>query len=290
VKEQDVENIERYEQKFLVSPRESDEVRRLIAPYCQPDRATRGGPYQVMSLYLDGEHLPLYKSTRTGDSVRLKLRARTYGSGSVYLEIKRKVRGMIWKSRACITDDVWRALFQDRSTTRQAQRDYLSSLSPSEAKTYREFSYWRDRYQATPQVWVDYSREGYQSLDESYARVTFDTQLRGAPPRGYMLPNALIDHQRGLRWRHLDYGDKLKSRRADVVIELKSERSVPDWMSELSRHLNHGAVGVSKYGLAIEHIHSGFLIKQRGHIRELVPSTRLRRSADSSMAPDERWR
>ena len=230
-----------------------------------------------MSLYLDGDHLPLYKTTRADDSVRLKLRARTYGQGSVYLEIKRKVRGMIWKSRARLNADAWRALFVDRSTSRQKQRDSIQTLNEREAKTYREFRYWQDRFLAIPQVWVDYRREGYQSADEHYARVTFDTQLRAALPHGYIRPSVLTQSNRGLRWRHLDYADKLKSRRADVIIELKAERSVPDWMSELSRHLNHGAVGVSKYGLAIEQLHPSFLIRQRRHLTGLITSNQLQR-------------
>ena len=264
-----MDNIERYEQKFLVSPREGEHIRKLIAPYCQPDQATRGGPYHVISLYLDGDHLPLYKATRRDEPARLKIRARTYGNGWVYLEIKRKVRGMIWKSRSRISDIAWHTLFVHRSTSRQARRMHEQEFVVSGGETYREFLYWCDRYHAVPQAWVAYLREGYQSIDESYARVTFDDHLQAALPRGYALPNMLSQQSRPLRWRRLDYADQLKSRAADVIIELKSERSVPGWMSELSRHLNRSAVGVSKYGLAIEQLHPGFQIRQRGLLHRL---------------------
>lgn len=261
-------DIERYEQKYLVSPREAERVRRLIRPYCLPDSATRNGPYQVLSLYLDGDHLPLYRATRANESARLKLRARTYLGDAVYLEIKRKIRGMIWKSRARVTATAWSALFEQRSTLRRDQRALLKGLSELELDTYHEFIHWRDRHQARPQVWVRYNREGYQSLEESYARVTFDTQVCGALPQGYALPSPELP--RPLHWRHLDYSDKLKSRAADVIIELKCERSVPDWMSELSRHLDARSVGVSKYGLAIEQLLPGYALRQRDALARLT--------------------
>lgn len=273
--ERPLREIERYEKKYLVSPREAEAVRQLIQPYCKPDEATRTGPYQVLSLYLDGDHLPLYRATRAGEPARFKLRARTYLGDAVYLEIKRKIRGMVWKSRAQLSCEAWDAIFARRGVNHSVRQSHLARLGASELSTYHEFIQWRDRHHAIPQVWVRYTREGYQSPDESYARVTFDTQISAALPRGYTLP--LAPRLRSLSWRHLDYSDRLKSQAADVVIELKSERSVPDWMSELSRHLNARSTGVSKYGLAIEQLHPGYMIKQRDALSRLHATTKRTR-------------
>ena len=111
--------------------------------------------------------------------------------------------------------------------------------------------YWRDRYDAQPSAWIAYRREAYFAPDEDYARITFDDQLRAALP-------LREDHRlftqgdQVLRWRRVDFASQLKSLQPDVILELKSTRSVPSWMVDLTRELSSSSVGVSKYCLGVE--------------------------------------
>ena len=254
-----MQQIERYEQKFLISPRTAQALQKDILPHVQRDKASSSGKYLVLSLYLDGERLPLYKATTANLPQRLKLRIRTYGSKLFYLEIKRKIRGMIWKSRVCLTLEQYSALFVSRRTQlryrdRQAFTTLFQNLDTTQKNILEEFLYWKDVYGARPVMWVGYQREGFQSTDSTYARVTFDSLIKAQTCEDFSQTEQLISsyHQ---RWRRLDYASVLKSQQADIILELKSERLVPEWMSHLTQKYNLRAVGVSKYGLAIERHH-----------------------------------
>ena len=250
-----MQQIERYEQKFLVPPRMAQILKAEILPYVQLDQASLEGPYTVLSLYLDGIHLPFYQATQKRLAQRLKLRIRTYNGQHFFLEIKRKIRGMVWKSRVKLNQGQYEALFlpqesKIRFSNRLEYRRLFRHLDRTQKSILDEFLHWRDLYGAQAKMWVGYQREGFQSKDGLYARVTFDTQLKAQPAHTFVINNNLReDYQKN--WYRLDYASTFKSQQADIVLELKSENLVPPWMSTLCQKYNLTTFGVSKYGLAI---------------------------------------
>ena len=248
-----MESIERYEQKYLLSLSQVEAVKNRIRPFVQADQNSLSGPYTVLSLYLDGVDRPLYDATQDQLSERLKLRIRTYGAESIFLEIKRKIRGMIWKSRVRINYHTYNVLFQPRlqSVSRAYRQSLLQRLSPKQKQILDEFLWWRDRYQASPHYWVGYEREGFESPDGDYARITFDYRIKGKSSHDYHItPDLINDYQSS--WKRVDFAPKLKSKHADVIMELKSERRVPEWMSTLTQIYDLSVMGVSKYVLTVD--------------------------------------
>lgn len=245
-----MESVERYEQKFLVSPRLAEQIERSIQPFMKRDHASTNGSYRVLSLYLDGVNRPLYEATRNGSSQRLKLRIRTYKGEFVFLEVKRKIRGMVWKSRVRLSREQYHRLMS-RSVDTSERRAIASELQDSQRETLEEFLYWKDRYQATPSMWVGYERVGFESNDEHYARVTFDYRVKAQPCVDYELPDPLMEGYES-KWKPVDFAAVLKSGQSDLILELKSERLVPPWMTHLCERYNLIACGVSKYCLSVE--------------------------------------
>lgn len=268
-----MDNIARYEQKFLISPREAERVKKLLSIYCDPDPASERGPYRVESLYYDNDQLSLYQATALSRPERLKLRVRYYDPHRVYIEIKRKIRGMIWKSRTSLPTLLWHDLIGTRRSDRsrrEVRGEADASLNEFGQDVLSQFLTLCEVYDAQPTAWVRYDREGYFSPDEDYARITFDTRLCAALPRvlrSSVYPSdASQPHSFAPRWTKIDLEHHFKSGQADIILELKSTRSVPSWMVELSRMINHSAVGVSKYALAVRTLHPHTLTQQFDHL------------------------
>ncbi len=100
----------RYEMKYLIDEIRAAGIVRYIRPFLQPDRYSklqRGGMYPIVSLYLDAPDLQLCRESLTGVKNRFKLRIRSYTDEPEYprfLEIKRRINQVIFKSRARVTD------------------------------------------------------------------------------------------------------------------------------------------------------------------------------------------
>ena len=97
--------IERFEQKYIIHPALVPKIREYIKPFCIADPNGKGKipEYAVTTLQLDTPTMDLALAKERKTFARFKLRIRTYGEGGsapVFLELKRKVGGVIIKSRA----------------------------------------------------------------------------------------------------------------------------------------------------------------------------------------------
>lgn len=237
--------IERREYKYVISEERAQRVREFIRPYCEPDpfAADYGGQYTIESLYVDSPGLKLYKANEVEDPNRFKLRIRHYPrtpNGPRFLEVKRRIRDVISKSRAKITGDWKRLLTQpaDLSSVKFAPKDEMN---------VRRFLDYYTTLHCGPVVSVRYDREPYFSPSDDYARITFDRRVRYQPIYD------LSDRQGG-SWRRVDDPVSMRSSRDSlVVLELKFVASiVPQWMISLVGRLNLDRQSFSKYGRSVE--------------------------------------
>ena len=100
--------IERFEQKYIIHPALVPKIREYIKPFCIADPNGKGKipEYSVTTLQLDTPTMDLALAKERKTFARFKLRIRTYGEGGsapVFLELKRKVGGVIIKSRSKMT-------------------------------------------------------------------------------------------------------------------------------------------------------------------------------------------
>ena len=170
---------------------------------------------------------------------------RTYGKDGrcpVFLEIKRKIRRVIVKSRATVPYQDWHAgliLHPDRCRTR--------FKSSAEEVNYLTFVRLCREIEARPKVLIRYERESYLSRADNYARVTFDRKVSYATAKDWewdLLP-------REKRWWAIDTQTGLNREFPGIILELKTYGDCPTWMVEMAEHFDLTRCGFSKYFAAI---------------------------------------
>lgn len=239
-------DLERHEAKYIIHPEQMREIREFIRPFCVPDENARDGKdglpeYLVTTLQLDSRDLALYYAKEHESVSRFKLRVRTYGTDGqcpVFLEVKRKIKGTIVKSRATIPSALFnRALILE-------PRKRLTFRSSKEESNYLEFVRLTRDIGAEPVVRVRYIRESYLGRFDHYSRLTFDRSLCYQPARDW---SVLADG----RWWSMDSGTALNRNFPGVILELKTFSDAPLWMIELVERFDLVRVGFCKYFTAI---------------------------------------
>ena len=234
--------LDRHEAKYLVHPGMLPAIRRFISPFCVRDvHAPPAGlpEYVVTTLQLDTEDLALFRAKDQEAVNRFKLRVRTYGLDGkcpVFMEIKRKIKGVISKSRVkvpspCWNPDLWKSPLS-----------YIPpGLSAKEHEYYLEFFRLVKELGTTPKVLLRYHRESYMGSNDSYSRVTIDSRLCYRPTRTWeLLPE-------GGRWWSMDSAGAMNLPFSAAVLELKTHAEAPLWMVEMTEHFDLVRCGFSKY-------------------------------------------
>ncbi|MBN1268208.1 MAG: polyphosphate polymerase domain-containing protein [Kiritimatiellae bacterium] len=235
--------FERYEAKYLVDRELIPGIREFIRPFCVPDPNASGDPpeYVITTLQMDGPTLALHRAKENEAITRFKLRCRTYGvdnAAPVFLEIKRKIKGVVLKSRVMIPRDCWGAsLFEPgREVPFRSRHERLN---------FAEFLRLKDLTGAGPVAFIRYTRESYLGRYDDYARLTFDRRLCYRPARSWDFPPP------DAKWRMMDSGMAQERNRSCLVMELKTYRDAPQWMVELTERFDLVRAGTCKYSTAM---------------------------------------
>ncbi len=252
--------IERFEQKYIIHPRLVPKIREYIKPFCIPDPNGKGHipEYTVTTLQLDTPTMDLALAKERKTFARFKLRIRTYGKGGsapVFLELKRKVGGVIIKSRSKMTMEQYRGDNDGRPVVLYPQELPLLK-NPVDNHYFLEFSRVARAIEARPKMLIRYIRESYFGANDDYARLTFDRRICYRPTRRWNLPG--IEESRG--WRPMDTQTGLNRPFAGYIFELKAMRDAPQWMLELVERFNLTTTGFCKYATAwrLETLFRGF--------------------------------
>lgn len=240
--------VERHEAKYIIPVTLIPEIREFIRPFCDPDPNGTGDPpeYTITTMQLDTPSLSLHHAKFEEAIARFKLRVRTYGvdgKSPVFVELKRKIKGVVVKSRARIPRDKWcKELVLDPHRLLDVE-----FRSAKEEYAFLEFVRLVRQIGATPKVLIRYTRESYISHVDEYARVTFDRNLLCMPADSW------TDWGEGKRWRSMDstmIQDK-DYRFSGVVLELKAMSNVPEWLVEVVEKFDLARTGNCKYSSAI---------------------------------------
>ncbi len=222
-----------------------EEIRDFIAPFCIPDPHCHGDPpsYRVTTLQLDNSMESLHRAKEYELTDRFKLRVRTYGTDGtspVFLEVKRKSKGSISKSRACIPAVAWGAELMERRVLT------LPFRSEREELAFLEFVRLTREIDARPALRVRYDRESYFGRSDAYARVTFDRRLLYQPANDWDLLG-------GGTWFPIDTPLVQNKELAfsGVVLELKTVYNAPQWMLDVVSHFGLTREGHCKYSNAM---------------------------------------
>jgi len=215
--------FERKELKYLMNMGQWDSLLRSIGGYIQPDDYHT---YGICNVYLDTPDFRLIRRSLEKPVYKEKLRLRSYGptglSEDVYLELKKKYKGVVYKRRTKMSlGDALRFVSGDGSEGSQIEREIRYFLERNEG--------------IAPAMYVSYDREAWRGRDDGELRITLDGNILwreenpdlSAPPFG----NGLLGP-----------GERL--------MEIKCAGSMPLWLTEALARNRIYQTSFSKYGKA----------------------------------------
>ncbi len=215
--------FKRTEVKYLLDPGQRSRFERLIANHLTGDEY---GPSTVRNVYFDTPTLLLARRSEEHPVYKEKIRARCYGARAaddpVFLEIKKKYRGIVYKRRA------------ELAPARAAE--LLRGYGRPQTQIEREIDFTVRRYEGLgPRVFLAYDREAFFSPEDESVRVTLDARVRARTDR--------------LTLSGDDDGALLLAPGLSVL-EVKCLEGMPLWLVRFLSEEGLRKTRVSKYGLA----------------------------------------
>lgn len=220
----DIMIFRRVEKKYRLSPPQKDALLGLIGNHLTPDVHGRN---TICSLYLDTpEHL-IIRNSIDAKAYKEKLRLRSYGTPGmedhVFLEIKKKFKGVVYKRREVMT-------------LREAMAYIEHGEKPCDSQIMREIDYAMRFYRnPQPAMLIAYEREAYFDANDPNLRITFDTNVRA--------------RETELRLECGSHGDLLLPEDA-ILMEIKTTGAMPVWLAHALSECAILPARFSKYGTA----------------------------------------
>lgn len=225
-----IEVFNRFENKYLISRFTLEHVLREIEQHMEPDKFNVGRrTYPICNIYFDTPDDYLIRASLCKPRYKEKLRLRTYGvpqsGGKAFLEVKKKVNGIVNKRRTAMTvEEGYRFVANNGKTA------FAEGMN---AQVLREVSMFVQRYDLAPRVFIAYDRLAYFEKDNADLRISFDTNIR--------------TRRTDLRLEAGDYGQALLP--PDMwLMEIKTSRAMPLWLTGLLAKEGVFCQSFSKYG------------------------------------------
>ena len=211
--------FKRHELKYLVSAEQREFIESEFDEH---------GESTICNIYYDTPDFRLIRRSLEKPVYKEKLRLRSYGTASkdekVFLELKKKYKGIVYKRRISLNCDDAQEILEN------------GERLPKNSQIAKEINYFLDFYgDIFPAVYLCYDRTAYFGADDSDLRITFD---------------------RNIRWRTEDidlkvepYGEQILDRGYSLM-EIKAAGSMPLWLAELLAQGGIKQTSFSKYGMA----------------------------------------
>lgn len=225
-----VEVFNRYEHKYLIDRNTYNKVIAITEKHMELDAYNIDRkPYTIANIYYDTDEDYLIRKSLSKPLYKEKLRLRSYGvpdkSSKVFLEIKKKYKGLVNKRRTVLSLDEAYSFVQSGQSP--AAKDYMN------LQVVGEIEYFLKMYALKPKVYLAYDRIAYFEKGNPDLRISFDTNIRS---RRYNV--------------RLEDGDKGKNLLDDglYLMEIKTSRAKPLWLVHMLTELNIRRSSFSKYG------------------------------------------
>lgn len=230
-----INTFARKEIKFLLDMHQYHELLDVINEYMIPDKYCVGGKeYGIYNIYYDTPDDFLIRESLNKPYYKEKIRLRSYYSPAsaddmVFLEIKKKIGGIVTKRRVSMTLGESEEYF---ATRRKPQSNkYITN------QVFRELDVFLSHYNVTPKQYISYRREAFFGKENSDFRLTFDRKL--------------TERRFDLGLDYESYGNFIIE--ADQrLMEVKVSDAVPEWLVNKLSELNIYKTSFSKYGRAYE--------------------------------------
>ena len=219
--------FERVEIKYLLNKEQYDALRIKLEPYMQVDEY---GLSTISSIYYDTDTYDVIRTSMEKPSYKEKLRLRAYGTikedSTVYLELKKKYDGVVYKRRVALPIKV--------------AADYLErGIYPkdNDSQIFREIDYFVKSNKVTTGTLIAYDRTAMFGKEDKELRITFDQNIRTSFDK--------VD----LRTKK---EEKPVIKNNEYLMEIKVLGSMPMWLTEALNELKIYPHSFSKYAQAMK--------------------------------------
>lgn len=214
--------FKRYEKKYLLNREQYERLQERLQPYIQLDQY---GLHTICNIYYDTDQFDLIRTSIEKPPYKEKLRLRSYGipqeGGKVFLEIKKKWKGVVYKRRISMTLEEAKAYLEEGKSL------------PADGQIEREIDYFVKFYNPKPKMYIAYDREAYFGKEDNALRITFDRNIRS--------------REEDLQLEMGDAG-KLLLDKEFRLMEIKVSGAFPMWLARILSELEIYPTSFSKYG------------------------------------------
>ena len=216
--------MRRVEWKYILSAEQTEFFRERLKGHMEPDAY---GLTTIQSLYYDTPDRRLVRTSIEKPEFKEKIRLRAYGrvtdASPVFLELKRKAFGIVYKRRV-------------QATVPEVKRFFAGEpVLDEDGQIDREMIYFRDYYKKLePACMILYDRTAYYEPDGDL-RLTIDRN-----------PRYRTD---ALSFDHAPVGIPLLAP-GDTILEIKVQDTIPLWLVRILSEGNIKRGSISKYGEA----------------------------------------
>ncbi|MEE0023780.1 polyphosphate polymerase domain-containing protein [Ruminococcus sp.] len=232
-----IQTFARKELKFLLTAEQFQAIRSLLDRYMQPDPfCVDGKEYGIYNVYYDTPDDYMIRESLSKPYYKEKLRLRSYLSpaqpgDTVFLEIKKKIGGIVNKRRVTMTLEEAEAYMQHG-----IRPDFGGKYIQEQVMD--EIDMLCARYAPLlPKEYISYQRAAFFGKDNPDFRLTFDRALTGRRSE------VTLSQQ--------SYGDLLIPEDCRLM-EVKIAESMPMWLAEELAAFQIYKTSFSKYGRAYE--------------------------------------
>lgn len=217
--------FKRYEYKYVLNRSQRRYVEREMAAHMMPDKY---GETTICNIYFDTPDFRLIRKSIEKPVYKEKVRLRSYGraqeDSTVFLELKKKYDGVVYKRRIPLRE-------------RDAM-DFLrdGAVLPGNGQIAKEIEYFFRFYRdLQPAMYLAYDRVAWFSPEDPNLRVTFDTNIRF--------------RQWDFDLKHSPNGRQLLGE-GQSLMEIKAAGAMPLWLVDILNTAEIRKTSFSKYGAA----------------------------------------
>lgn len=215
--------FQRYEKKYLINELQYKLLRQQLQGRLSIDKY---GKVMICNIYFDTPSRLLVRNSLERPVYKEKIRLRSYGTptdgDTVFVELKKKYKGIVYKRRERMELSAAERYLYDRETL------------PYPTQIAREINWCIKFYkELVPSMYISYDRTAMYSKEDTGLRITFD---------------------RDILWReeelHLSGGSwgKTMLEEGRRLMEIKVPGAIPVWLSRILDELKIYPASFSKYG------------------------------------------
>ena len=262
--------FKRYEIKYMLTPRQEEQIKKVMVPYMKEDEHGRS---TILSLYFDTPDYLLIRRSMDHPVYKEKLRLRSYGvakkNTTVFLELKKKYDSVVYKRRISmplseaeqfLTNEK-EAMTREMQGVGKLQRPETDRQQSGTSETVRkkdpsvkeglpgnnvqirnEIQYCIQSYcDLHPAVFLTYERDAFYGKNDREFRITFDHNILWR------------DHDLSLS-AGICGAPILKE--DQVLMEVKTAGAMPLWMTHYLTENRLYKTSFSKYATAYRTMHN----------------------------------